>query len=87
MIRATIDVNGVSLSRLTCQNISGPLRTDWCRYLCRYTDTQTGERHEFEVSHNREDGAPALLATAFGMLAEAGVGRRAPAQVTNWEEE
>jgi len=72
MIRATIDINGEPIATLSCVNISGG--DGWCRYECRYT-TGDATLPPFEVRHHRPDGAPALLATAFGMLAEAGVGQ------------
>lgn len=83
MIRATVDINGTPIATLTCRNISGG--NGWCRYECRYEAGETA--HTFQVRHNRPSGAPALLATAFGMLAEAGVGQAQLAfDVTNSEE-
>ena len=69
----TIDINGKPIGRLVCQRVSGEL-DGWCKYRCTYQDTQAPQ--VFTVRHYRPSGAPALVATAMGILAEAGFGRQ-----------
>lgn len=72
MLTATIDVNGETIGTLTCVNQTGG--NGWCEYACRYTTLGRTDVCRFGVRHHRPDGAPALVATAMGRLAEAGIG-------------
>jgi hypothetical protein len=69
MLRLPVYINHTQVDALVCVRLDGP-DDGWNEYRC-----QCGP-HTFRVQHNRPDGYWALVATAAGMLAEAGVGVR-----------
>jgi len=69
MLRARLDINGTPIASLVCVRQPGGADDGWNEYACTYR----GET--FAVRHYRPAGAWALIATAAGVLAEAGAGR------------
>lgn len=76
MIRVDVSINGHPIDALRCVRVGSGPDDGWNEYVC------TSGAHSFRIRHNRPDGYWALIATAAGVLAEAGVGVR---QVSNYD--
>lgn len=66
MITAEIKVNGVLIGHLAVTNITEDPQTSWTHdYHCQFTDVDSGDSHEFDVTHKPKDGAVKLMAICF----------------------